>query len=64
MSDFENELARRTLISEQRRTTIPARVLAGLVLFAMAFAVLRLRRESLPGFGWILLIAGVGCGYQ
>lgn len=62
---FETGLARRTLVSEQRRATILARTLTGLLVLTMAFALTaHLRGTPLPGYRWILVVACFGCGFE
>lgn len=64
-SDFETELAHRTLVSEQRRAIIVACLLTGLTLITIPFALdAYWNGKPLPAFGWILLVACLGCAYE
>ena len=62
---FEAELARRTLISEQRRTVILAWVLTGLMLLTIVFALIaRSHGEQLRALRWMFVIGCLGCAYE
>jgi hypothetical protein len=64
-SEFEVELARRTLVSEQRRAEILGWVLSVLALVVLCRSVIgNSRSDSFPGYGWIAVITGIGCAYE
>ena len=63
-SDFEVELARRTLVSEQRRAQILAWVLSGLAVIAASYGIiLSFRGDPVPGFRWLVLSVCLGCTF-
>jgi adenylate cyclase len=64
-SGFDAELARSILISEQRRASILAWTLGGLLsLSALYVLVCYARVDFHPGYIWILLLGCFGCIYE
>ena len=65
LAGHEMELARQTLISEQRRVTILAWLLTGLTLLFATYVLVAHSRGVLPRrYGWILFIGCLACAYE